>query len=379
MRRLMLVHLVCGLGLAVTRPCGRRRPASHPPRNRPPPHPPPRRRRPVSRPQPRPRHRPPRRSPRSLFDEEPRQFQIGGRLSSVSAIRRASSAIRISGTACSSPARYTREGTDGAGCSPGPRTTSAGAISASSARYERPGKLLDHGLVGSDPAVLQRRHADAVHDARQPARARRRDAAGDPERAGDARPLTYVPLATQFDLRERRDIGTFDIKLASDEAARRDGGVHDAEALRRAALGRQLRLQQRRRGGAALRSRTNDFTLGAEWNNSRNMLRVAYAGSWFNNQDDTLVWDSPLRLDRLGEQPRTRADGALADQLRPDRQRRRLHEARAPDAAHGLRLVRRLEQRQPLLPFTINTRRSRHWPCRETRADADGAASCRRT
>jgi MtrB/PioB family decaheme-associated outer membrane protein len=27
------------------------------------------------------------------------------------------------------------------------------------------------------------------------------------------------------------------------------------------------------------------------------MLRVAYTGSWFDNHDDTLVWDSPLRLD----------------------------------------------------------------------------------
>ena len=44
-------------------------------------------------------------------------------------------------------------------------------------------------------------------------------------------------------------------------------------------------------------SRTNDFNLGAEWNNQRSMLRVAYNGSWFDNQDDTLVWDSPLRLD----------------------------------------------------------------------------------
>ena len=44
-------------------------------------------------------------------------------------------------------------------------------------------------------------------------------------------------------------------------------------------------------------SRTNDFNLGAEWNNQRNMVRVAYDGSWFNNNDDTLVWDSPLRVD----------------------------------------------------------------------------------
>ena len=44
-------------------------------------------------------------------------------------------------------------------------------------------------------------------------------------------------------------------------------------------------------------SRTNDFTVGAEWTNTRSMVRVAYDGSWFDNLSDTLVWDSPLRLD----------------------------------------------------------------------------------
>ena len=43
-------------------------------------------------------------------------------------------------------------------------------------------------------------------------------------------------------------------------------------------------------------SRTNDFNLGAEWTNGRNMLRVGYTGSWFDNLDDTLIWDSPLQL-----------------------------------------------------------------------------------
>ena len=44
-------------------------------------------------------------------------------------------------------------------------------------------------------------------------------------------------------------------------------------------------------------SRTNDFSLGAQWNNTRNMLSVAYTGSWFDNLDTPLIWDSPLRLD----------------------------------------------------------------------------------
>ena len=50
-------------------------------------------------------------------------------------------------------------------------------------------------------------------------------------------------------------------------------------------------------------SRTNDFTVGAEWMKGRSMLRVAYDGSWFDNLDPTLVWDSPLRLDRLDLRP----------------------------------------------------------------------------
>ena len=46
-------------------------------------------------------------------------------------------------------------------------------------------------------------------------------------------------------------------------------------------------------------SRANDFTIGTEWTNTRNMLRVAYSGSWFDNIAPTLTWDSPLRLDDI--------------------------------------------------------------------------------
>ena len=63
-------------------------------------------------------------------------------------------------------------------------------------------------------------------------------------------------------------------------------------------MGRQLRVQQRRRGGAALRlARPTTSPSAPSGRTSRSMLRVAYNGSWFDNLDDTLVWDSPLRLD----------------------------------------------------------------------------------
>ena len=48
-------------------------------------------------------------------------------------------------------------------------------------------------------------------------------------------------------------------------------------------------------------SRANDFTIGTEWTNTKNMLRVAYSGSWFDNIAPTLTWDSPLRLDDIAD------------------------------------------------------------------------------
>ena len=70
---------------------------------------------------------------------------------------------------------------------------------------------------------------------------------------GQATLSAYMPIASQFDLRERRDIGNVQPRRDADAAARRDGGVHDDAARGRVAVGRQLRIQQRRRGGAAVR------------------------------------------------------------------------------------------------------------------------------
>ena len=76
------------------------------------------------------------------------------------------------------------------------------------------------------------------------------------------------------------------------------------------------------------------------------MLRVAYSGSWFDNLDDPLVWDSPLRLDDASGAPGTRPHVALAVELGADDQLRRLHQAGAPDAGHRLLLLRLVEQRR---------------------------------
>ena len=85
------------------------------------------------------------------------------------------------------------------------------------------------------------------------------------------------------------------------------------------------------------------------------MLRVAYDGSWFDNQDDTLVWDSPLRLDDSTSAPGRGRMALWPPELGANRERRRLHEARAAHAAHRLPLLSACwSNDEPLQPFTIN-------------------------
>jgi MtrB/PioB family decaheme-associated outer membrane protein len=45
-----------------------------------------------------------------------------------------------------------------------------------------------------------------------------------------------------------------------------------------------------------LDNRTNDFGAGLGWNGKNALLRLGWTGSWFNNNEQTLVWDNPIRL-----------------------------------------------------------------------------------
>ena len=113
----------------------------------------------------------------------------------------------------------------------------------------------------------------------------------------------YVPLAPQFDLRERRDIGRFDVvatpKPNLDVTASFTTQKHSGELPWGASFGFSNDVEV----ALPYDSRTNDLTIGTEWTNARNMLRVAYSGSWFDNIAPTLVWDSPLRLDDASGAP----------------------------------------------------------------------------
>jgi MtrB/PioB family decaheme-associated outer membrane protein len=113
----------------------------------------------------------------------------------------------------------------------------------------------------------------------------------------------YVPLAQQFDLRERRDVGRVDVVATPtpklDVTANFTTQKHGGELPFGASFGFSNDVEV----PLPYQSRANDFTIGTEWNNTKNMLRVAYSGSWFDNQAPTLVWDSPLDLNDAASTP----------------------------------------------------------------------------
>ena len=171
---------------------------------------------------------------------------------------------------------------------------------------------------------------------------------------GQANLNAYVPLAPAFELRERRDIGRVDLVATPtrnvDVTANFTTQKHGGELPFGASFGFSNDVEV----PLPYESRANDFTLGTEWTNPRNMLRVAYTGSWFDNLAPTMIWDSPLDLnDRAGEPGRGRMS------LWPS------NSAQTVSVAGYTKLARKTQvtgsfsyglwsNDEPLEPFTIN-------------------------
>jgi MtrB/PioB family decaheme-associated outer membrane protein len=172
---------------------------------------------------------------------------------------------------------------------------------------------------------------------------------------GQANLNAYVPIAPQFDLHERRDIGNvsflatptpqIDIKAAFTTQR------HVGELPWGASFGFSNDVEV----PLPYDSRTNDFNVGAEWTNQRNMLRVGYNGSWFDNLDDTLIWDSPLRLDDAFDLP-----GRGRTALWPSNSAQTISAAGYSKFAGRTQLTGFISfgfwnNDEPLQPFTINS------------------------
>jgi MtrB/PioB family decaheme-associated outer membrane protein len=165
----------------------------------------------------------------------------------------------------------------------------------------------------------------------------------------------YVPIAPQFDLRERRDIGTFNVLATPtpqmDVKAAFTTTRHRGELPWGGSFGFSNDVEV----PLPYDSRTNDLTVGTEWTNRKSMLRVAYDGSWFNNLDPVLVWDSPLQLTDS-----TSAPGSGRMTLWPTNSAQTISGAGYTKFPHRTQLTGSISygfwnNDQPLQPFTINS------------------------
>jgi MtrB/PioB family decaheme-associated outer membrane protein len=292
-------------------------------------------------------------STRSLFDQTWRQFQISGRASSVSGDpARFQRYEDIRDGLLFTDARYANEDPSGSWS----YRLGADNVGWRNQRffgdYERPGRFVVTGLWDEIPQFYS-------VDTKTPYTGTGGtlvldDATQRRIQSGQANLSAYIPIAPQFELRERRDIGSFRVVATPtphlDVTASFTTQKHVGELPWGASFGFGNDVEV----ALPYRSRANDFSLGSEWTNGRQMLRVAYTGSWFDNQDDPLVWDSPLRADDSTSAP---GRGRMA--LWPSNSAQTVSAGGYAKFAHRTQLTGSISfgswsNDEPLQPFTIN-------------------------
>ena len=290
---------------------------------------------------------------RSLFDSTWNQFQLSGRLTSVDGDPARFQRFRdMRDGVLFTDARYQRADPGGRWLFQGAADNVGWRDQRYAASYERTGLFTISALYDQIPQFYS-------VDTRTPfsmegSPLSLADATQRAIQNGQATTSVYIPLATQFDLIESRDTGQVSFlstpKPSLDLTAAFTTTRHRGELPWGASFGFNNDVEV----ALPYDSRTNDFTLGAEWTNRRQMLRVAYTGSWFNNLADTLVWDSPLRLDDSTSAP---GRGRMA--LWPS------NSANTVSAAGYAKFAKRTQltgfvsygvwnNNEPLQPFTIN-------------------------
>ena len=290
---------------------------------------------------------------RSLFDSTWNQFQLSGRLTGVDGDPARFQRFRdMRDGVLFTDARYQRADPGGRWLFQGAADNVGWRDQRYAASYEHIGRFTITGLYDQIPQFYSVDTKTPFSMDGSPLQLT--DATQRAIQNGQATTSVYIPLATQFDLIESRDTGQVSFlatpKPSLDLTAAFTTTRHRGELPWGASFGFNNDVEV----ALPYDSRTNDFTLGAEWTNRRQMLRVAYTGSWFNNLADTLVWDSPLRLDDSTSAP---GRGRMA--LWPS------NSANTVSAAGYAKFAKRTQltgfvsygvwnNNEPLQPFTIN-------------------------
>jgi MtrB/PioB family decaheme-associated outer membrane protein len=289
---------------------------------------------------------------RSLFDPRANQMQIGGRFSSIDGDpARFQRYQDLRDGVLFTDARYARSD------SAGRWFFNAGADNVGyrdqryAVDYQRTGKFKISGLWDQIPQFYSVDTATPYSPSPSPLLLD--DAAQQAAQNGQGLPV-YLPIATQFDLMERRDIGRVNFSATPTPSLDLTAAFITQKHAGELPWGASFGFSNDVEVALPYDSRANDFTLGAEWSNTRQMLRVGYAGSWFDNIDDTLVWDSPLRLTDSSSAP---GRGRMA--LWPSNSSQTVSVAGYSKFAHRTQLTGFVSfgswtNNEPLQPFTIN-------------------------
>ena len=290
---------------------------------------------------------------RSLFDVAPRQFEIGGRITSIAGDpARLQRYQDLRDGLLFTNARYTREDASGSGLFRASADNVGWRDQRYTANYERTGRFVISGLWDEIPQFYSVDTRTAYSPPPSPLVLD--DATQRLIQNKQATLSAYIPISPQFDLRERRDIGNVNVLATPTQNLDVTGGFTTTRHRGELPWGASFGFGNDVEVALPYDSRTNDFSLGAEWSNMRSMLRVGYTGSWFNNLDETLVWDNPLQLDDS-----TSAPGRGRTTLWPT------NSAQTVSAGGYARFARRTQltgfvsyglwsNDEPLQPFTIN-------------------------
>jgi len=240
--------------------------------------------------------------PHGLFDQTWHQFQFGARLNSIEGDpARFQRYQDMRDGALFTDARYAREAPEGDWLFRGAADNVGWRDQRYFADYERTGRFRVSGRWDEIPQFYSVDTATPYTDTGGGLILD--DATQRSIQNGQATLSAWIPKASQFELHERRDIGNVSFLATPtkqiDVTASYTMNRHRGELPWGASFGFGNDVEV----PLPYDSRTNDVTVGAEWTNGRNMLNVAYAGSWFNNLDDTLIWDSPLRADDSASAP----------------------------------------------------------------------------
>jgi MtrB/PioB family decaheme-associated outer membrane protein len=340
MRQLVLAYLGCCLGIAV--PVGARAQTPTPAQATSPAQP--------TAPTPEPEG--------SLFEPTWHQFEVGGRFSSVSGDpARWQRYQDLRDGLLFTKARYAHEDPGGIWLFRASADNVGYRDQRYSANYERTGKLVISGLWDEIPQFYSVDTKTPYTMSGSPLLLD--DATQRLIQNGQATLSAYVPIAPQFDLRERRDIGA--VSVVATPTPQLDVKAAFTTTRHRGELpwGGSFGFSNDVEVALPYDSRTNDFTIGTEWTNGRNMLRVAYNGSWFDNLDPTLVWDSPLRLTDAPPNPDS-APGSGRMSLWPTNNAQTVSGAGYAKLAHRTQFTGFVSyglwnNDEPLQPFTINS------------------------